>query len=173
MKRVSFSEEMTTFRAVISIDNMTKNEREAVWVTPQEVLQSQQNIIATVFSMRQESGGHAVAETKSIHHHDSSTCVRGLEHLYSPSLTRQLKASKGMLINAVLDEQKAQEQLQERNGYSRTSLDHDAIARVSSTLSQGARDRAVMLGASDADYVRKTRQNRLELSGLCVTSKSA
>jgi hypothetical protein len=35
MKRVSFSEEMTTFRAVISIDNMTKNEREAVWVTPQ------------------------------------------------------------------------------------------------------------------------------------------
>ena len=164
MKRVLFNDEATTVHTVISIDDMTKKEREAVWITPQEERQSQQNIVATIFSMRQQAGGQ---EIKSIDQDDISPCVRGLEQMYSASLTRQLKASKDIVINAVLDEQEAQE------SEGRTSLDHDAIARVSSTLSQGARDRAIMFGASDEASVRRMRPSRLALSGLCVASKSA
>ena len=168
MKRVLFNDKATTVHTVISIGDMTKKEREAVWVTPQEEQQSQQDIIATIFSMRrQQAKGRQ--EIKSIDQDDgdSSTCVRGLEQMYSASLTRQLKASKDIVINAVLDEQEAQE------SEGRTSLDHDAIARVSSTLSQGARDRAVMFAASDEASVRRMRPNRPALSGLCVASKSA
>ena len=168
MKRVLFSDEATTVHTVISIDDMTTKEREAVWVTPEEERQSQQNIIATIFTMRQQVRGQAAPENKPAHlDDDSSSCTRGLEQMYSASLTRQLKASKDLVINAVLDEQEAQE------SEGRTSLDHDAIARVSSTLSQGARDRAVMFGASDEASVRRMRPNRLALSGLCVASKSA
>lgn len=168
MKRVLFNDEATTVHTVISIDDMTKKEREAVWVTPQEELQSQQNIVATIFSMRQQVGGQTAPKNKSTNRDDdSSTCMRGLEQMYSASLTRQLKASKDLVIDAVLDEQEAQE------SEGRTSLDHDAIARVSSTLSQGARDRAVMFGSSDEASVRRMRPNRPALSGLCVTSKSA
>ena len=110
-------------------------------VQPQEKAQMQENLKNEAKHMRRCMSHSASPES-------DQTSARGIEHLASGVILRNLDSAKTAVIHAVLHEQHHQ-----RMAYGSANVDQVRLAMTSSELSLDARKRAIVLAASDQDFV--------------------
>ena len=87
--------------------------------------------------------------SKSVSPESNQTSARGIEHLASSAILRNLENAKTAVIHAVLREQDHQQMT-----YGGSNADQTRLAMVSSELSLDAKNQAILLAASDQDFVR-------------------
>ena len=108
---------------------------------PEEKAQRQENLKTEAKHMRRCMSHSASPES-------DQTSARGIEHLASGVLLRNLDNAKSAVIHAVLHEQHHQ-----RMAYGSHNVDQVQLAMISSELSLDARKRAILFAASDQDFV--------------------
>ena len=108
---------------------------------PEEKAQLQENLKTEAKNMRRCMSHSASPES-------DQTSARGIEHLASGVLLRNLDNAKSAVIHAVLHEQHHQ-----RMAYGSHNVDQVQLAMISSELSLDARKRAILFAASDQDFV--------------------
>ena len=143
-KAVAFSPKSRCL-IIPSHHDMTEAERAATWITPEEAKANQDDTIRTIRT------AHQLAKTNnSITHNDEVICLRGLENVICGTKQRKLiqKQRDDLVRNVLL--------VQDRNwqmGYD--NADPNMLQAISETFSEDHVAWAIMLGASDAAYVRR------------------
>ena len=125
--------------------DMTEAERAATWISPEETKANQEDTIKTIRAANQLAQANV-----SITHNDEVICLRGLENVICGTKQRKLiqKQRDDLVRNVLL--------VQDRNwqmGYD--NADPNMLQAISETFSEDHVAWAIMLGASDAAYVRR------------------
>ena len=123
----------------ISIDDMTDEEIDTAWITPEEKKVNQADVVRNLKYMRQRP--EAVTEQNGL-------CERGLEHLRSQASMKTRSMIKKKVVDAVLDEQDYQ--------FDNNLCNDVTIRKVALHFSKISADRAHSLAQLDAEYVRDT-----------------
>lgn len=123
----------------ISIDDMTDEEIDATWVTPEEKKAYQADVVRNLRYMRQRP--EAVTEQNGL-------CERGLEHLRSQASMKTRSMIKKKVVDAVLDEQDYQ--------FDNDLCNDLTIRKAAIHISKISTERALSLAQLDAEYVRDT-----------------
>ena len=141
-KSVSFAP--TNRRLIVpSHRDMTKDEKEAIWWTPDESKANDIEIIQTVRAARRGLFPSSFSET---------ACLRGLESIVCPVTGRWIKKRQLDRINAVLDAQ--EKEWQEGRINARTKM----LRALSTAYSRVDAERALMQAASDEAFCRGMRR---------------
>ena len=145
-KTVSFS---PTSRCLVipSRHDMTAAQKAATWSSPEETMTDQEDTVRTIRAARHlglQGGLHVPTST------NEAICLRGLENLMNGCKQLKLiKKQRDDLVRNVLLVQERHRQM----GYQ--NADPNLLQAISETFSQDHVARAIMLGASDAAYVRR------------------
>ena len=123
--------------------DMSRAEKEMVWMTPQETKAIDAEVIQTVRAARR---GRLPTSF------DEKVSIRGLENIICPIAGQQKKARRANRINAVLD---AQEEAW-ANGI--LLANPKLLKAISKKYSQEDVDKAIMQAASDEAYCRGMRR---------------
>ena len=124
---------------------MTEAERAATWITPEEAKANQDDTIRTIRTAHQLAKANV-----SITHNDEVICLRGLENVICGTKQRKLiQKQRDDLVRNVLLAQDRHWQM----GYD--SADPNMLQATCETFSDDHVAWAIMLGASDAAYVRR------------------
>ena len=142
-KAVTFS---PTSRCLVipSRHDMTDAERNATWITAEEAAANQEDTIKTI------RAAHRLAKTNGITPNDEVLCVRGLENVICGTKQRKLiqKQRDDLVRNVLL--------VQERHWQMGCDYaDPIMLQAICETFSEDHVAWAIMLGESDAAYVRR------------------
>jgi hypothetical protein len=133
----------------ISIDDMTDEEIDATWITPEEKKAYQADVVKNLKYMRQRP--EAVTEQNGL-------CERGIEHLRSQASMKTRSMIKKKVVDAVLDEQDYQ--------FDNDLCNDVTIRKAAISISKISAERALSLAQLDAKYVRDT-------NGICPPTTTA
>ena len=134
----------TKIYLIPTADELSPEEFEATYRTPQDEIKTQQELVTTIMIARQNHG-------QVPHELQDEYTTRGIEHMaYDDNgHSQRRKAIKKQVIDAVLDEQDLQFDLYEAGKTPAAISDPTKIATISSRNSQGCRMAAVRLGSDD------------------------
>ena len=133
-KSVSFASE-NKFLVIPSLDDMSEAEKDAIFMTPKEVKDNQNEIIQTVRAARR---GQLSSPSNDI-----AYCMRGLEAVLCPTTCQRIQTHRISRINAVLD---AQDREWQKGA---VHVDPNILKGFSERFSREDVDRAIVQAASD------------------------
>lgn len=151
-KSVRFATRTKVF-LIPSVDEMSDQQREAIWRTDQDRKNDENDIVNTVRSHREAVAARSSSEGKR--QLPPNTTVRGLEFLVNTASREHLRLRRQGLVDAVLDLQ--DEYWNRGNAFA----DPEAVRRACAQYSLIDTQEAISLAASDAAYVRQQQQRRL------------
>ena len=124
---------------------LSPEEFEATYRTPQDEVKTQQELVKTIMIARQNNG-------QVPHELQDEYTTRGIEHMASNdnSHMQRRKVAKKQIVDGVLDEQDLQFDAYDAGKTLAAISDPTKIAAISTQYSQGCRMTAVRLGREDA-----------------------
>ena len=143
-KTVSFSPEARCL-VIPSHHDMTEAQRAATWISPEEANANQEDTVKTI-----RAAHRLLSSANRTQHGDDVVCFRGLENvIFGTKRLKLIQQQRDDLVRNVLLVQERHRQMGHDNA------DPNMLQAISETLSQDHVTRAIMLGASDAAYVRR------------------
>ena len=136
-----------------SIDEMSDQQRDAVWRTDEDRKNDEKDIVSTVRSHR-EAAAASSSTSGGRHQLPPNMTVRGLEVIVNPASREHLRRRRQDLIDAVLD---LQDEYWNRG---KSFPDPEAVRRVCAQYTSIDTEEAISLAASDAAYVRQQQRRR-------------
>jgi len=153
---------------VPTISELTPEERDRIWITPQDEEESRDSVVSNVVVMRNFiKEGYSPGEilTNGLDDDNSTICFRGLEHMITAGHSKKKKIRRRLVTNAVLDEQDRQDSVGIK--------DDVLLAEASSDASAYARRMALDLAARDARYIVNCVRPTMRRSCSSATNSSS